>query len=130
MTLKTDKQLSFKLLIMLLISSLLFITSIELHIHTKDAAALADHGATVSITSVVSDSLPSGTGTEIKVSPDGVLKVKQNNINTLAIFILAIIMTIVFFKTGITRLIDFNSLIPKQPFHGTPLLRAPPVINS
>jgi len=56
---------------------LLFLTSIELHIHTQEAASVADHGSSVSVSGFNTDGLMD----EITVSPDGILKLPQVTFN-------------------------------------------------
>jgi hypothetical protein len=127
-----DKQLSIKVLIIYMISTLLFLTSIELHIHTQETAALETaalegHGAAVSISSLSSELMPPGTGDEIKVSPDGVLKLQQNSFSFPAIFLLVALVAAITCYSFFTRLRVLNSQLPNTPFHGAPLLRAPPL---
>ena len=75
MSLKFGKQLSIRFLIMYMISAVLFLTSIDLHIHARDVATAADHhGYAVHISSLTDELIPAVAGDEIKVSPDGVLK--------------------------------------------------------
>ena len=122
-----NKQLSLKMLVIYMISTLLFLTSIELHIHTQKAAASADHGAAVSISSLSSELMPAVSGEEIKVSPDGVLKVNQSSINLIAVFLLLAVMLVILCQVCISRLRDSNAELPLFQFHGTPPLRAPPL---
>ncbi|MFK5914113.1 MAG: hypothetical protein QM484_07045 [Woeseiaceae bacterium] len=113
---------------MYLISALLFLTSIELHIHTLETAATAEHGSAVSISSLSSDILSSDIDKEIKVSPDGALKIKYNSFNFIAIFLIIALFTLyIRHSSFITRIRKVNSLLPSLPFHGTPTLRAPPL---
>jgi hypothetical protein len=122
-----QKQQSTKMLIIYMITALLFLTSFEIHIHDQQAAATADHGFAVSISSISNDLMPEGNNDEITVSPDGVLKVKQSSINLLAVFLLIAIMVTVLCRTFIGRLREVHTQIPFVPFHGTPPLRAPPL---
>lgn len=82
-----------------MISTLLFLTSIELHIHTEDAAVKADHGFAVSISSIAGDLNAIDTNDKIKVSPDSVLKLKQSDINLLVIFLLVSIIIVIVNQT-------------------------------
>ena len=123
----SQKQLSIKILIMYLISALLFLTSIELHIHTLEKAAAAEHGSAVSISSVSPDLLSSNIDKEIKVSPDGALKIKHNSFNLIAIFLLIALVALYIRHSFITRIREINALLPRLLFHGTPPLRAPPL---
>jgi len=109
-----------------MISALLFLTSIELHIHTQEAASIADHGSSVSISSLASNIVTDGMTDEITVSPDGVLKIKQLSFNLFFILLLIGVAAIVQRCIRITRLRVSNSQIPYIPFQGTPPLRAPP----
>lgn len=121
-----NKQRSTKMLVIYMISALLFLTFLELHIHTKEAASSADHGSAVSISSFFSELTPAGDSDEIKVSPDGVLKVNQGNFSILAVFLLAALIALFVFYARVRRLREINALLPDLPFHGTPPLRAPP----
>ena len=115
------------MLVIYMISSLLFLTSIELHIHTQEAAVTADHGAAVSISSLSSELMPAVSGEEIKVSPDGVLKVNQSSFNLIAVFLMIAVMLVILCQICISRLRESNADFPLIPFHGTPPLRAPPL---
>jgi len=123
---KSNKQRSTKMLVIYMISALLFLTFLELHIHTKEAASSADHGSAVSISSFLSDLTPAGASDEIKVSPDGALKVNQGNFDILAVFLLVALLAVFIFYTRIGRFREINALLPNLPFYGTPPLRAPP----
>lgn len=118
-----DKQFSIKLLIIYMISTLLFLSSIELHIHTEEAASYVSHGSSVSITTLSNDLID--IANEIEVSPDGMLKVQQSTASLLAIFLLLTLIIGIFSQISITRIIDPHTTI-KPPFYGTPSLRAPP----
>jgi predicted nucleic acid-binding Zn ribbon protein len=124
---KHQKQLSSKMLIMYMISALLFLTSVELHIHTEETAATVDHGSAVSISSLAGDLVNGDSSDEITVSPDSVLKVKQNAVSMLAVFLLIAVMLAVLCRTFIGRLRESHARLPVIPFHGTPPLRAPPL---
>ena len=124
---KHRKQLPIKMLIIYMVTALLFLTSVEIHIHSQDAAATADHGFAVSISSVASELMPENAADEIVVSPDGALKIKQNTVNLLAIFLLIAVMVTVLCRTFIGRLREGHTQLPLIPFHGTPPLRAPPL---
>ena len=115
------------MLIIYMITTLLFLTSVEIHIHDQEAAIAADHGFAVSISSVANDLVPESNSDEITVSPDGVLKIKQGSINLLAIFLLIAVMVTVLCRTFIGRLRESHAQLPVIPFHGTPPLRAPPL---
>jgi hypothetical protein len=122
-----QKQLSIKMLVIYMITALLFLTSVEIHIHSQDAAASLDHGFAVSISSLANDLMPEGSSDEITVSPESVLKVKQSSVSILAIFLLIAVMLTVLCRTFIGRLREGHTQLPFVPFHGTPPLRAPPL---
>ncbi len=124
--LKNKKQLSIKMLIMYVIAALLFLTSVEVHIHTQETAATVEHGFAVDISSFASDLMSEGSSNEIIVSPDSVLKVKQSSVSMLAIFLLIAVMAAVLCRTFIGRLRESHTRLPILPFYGTPPLRAPP----
>ena len=122
-----QKQRSTKMLVIYMITALLFLTSFEIHIHDQQAAAIADHGSAVSISTLANDLMPEGSSDEITVSPDGVLKVKQSTVSILAIFLLIAVMLTVLCRTFIGRLREVHTQIPFVLFHGTPPLRGPPL---
>jgi len=129
MKLNIGKAFSIKLLIMYMISAVLFLSSIELHIHTHEAAVSADHGAAVSFTSL-SDEFFSNfavqeSATEIEVSPDSMLNAHQSVPTVLAIFFLLVFIVSVFLPVSYSRTRKTHS-IAELPFYGTPALRAPP----
>jgi len=124
--LKNNKQLSIKMLIMYVITALLFLTSVELHIHTQETAATVEHGFAVDISSFASNLMHQGNSNEIIVSPDSVLKVKQSSVNLLAIFLLIAVLAATQCRTFISRVRESHTRLPIIPFHGTPPLRAPP----
>jgi hypothetical protein len=112
---------------MYMIMALLFLASVELHIHTAESASTADHGSAVSISSFTDDLMAEGSGDEINVSPDGVMKVKQDDISVFAVFLLVAVMLAVLCPTFIGRLRGSHALLPLAPFYGAPSLRAPPL---
>ena len=114
------------MLITYVITALLFLTSVEVHIHTQEAAATVEHGFAVDISSFASDLMHQGGSDEIIVSPDGALKVKQSSVSLLAIFLLIAVMATVLCRTFIGRLRESHTRLPILPFYGTPPLRAPP----
>ena len=121
------KQQSVKMLVIYMITALLFLTSVEIHIHSQEAAATADHSFAVSISSVANELVPENSADEIVVSSDSALKVKQNTVNLLAIFLLIAVIVTVLCRTFIGRLREGHTQLPLIPFHGTPPLRAPPL---
>jgi len=125
MRLNSDKKVSTKALIIYMISALLFLSSIELHIHTDDTAATADHGYAVSISSLSNNISNPDISGEIEVSPDGMLKIQHSAPNILAIFLLLALIFTVFVQVFATRVRD-KHLASALPFFGTPTLRAPP----
>lgn len=112
-----------------MISALLFLTSIELHIHTHETAAIESHGAAISISSLSSELMPSADEGEIKISHDGVLKLPSNAAGFLAIILLAVLLVATCCYRFFTRLRILDNPLPDLPFHGSPSLRAPPAIN-
>jgi hypothetical protein len=125
------KQLSIRFLIMYMISAVLFLTSIELHIHTHDVAPAAGHqDHAVHISSLADELIPAGASDEVNVSPDGVLKISQSSFSVLAVFLLAALLVVPGCRACVGRLRDRATLLPCLPFHGTPSMRAPPAINS
>jgi hypothetical protein len=125
MTLNTKKQLSFKLLIMYMISTLLFLSSTELHIHTHEAAAIADHGSAFSFTSLADKLVSVDTSEEINISPDGMLVQQHSSPSILAVFILVALLVAIFRTVAVRRPRDkYYVLAPS--FFNTPSLRAPP----
>jgi len=122
-----QKQLSIKMLVIYMISVLLFVTSFKLHIHDQVAAATADHGFAVSISSLTNSLSPEGSTDEITVSPDGALKLKESSVNLLAVFLLIAVMITVLCRIFIGRLRESHTQRPFIPFYGTPPLRAPPL---
>jgi len=125
MKLKPGKQLSIKILIMYMISILLFLSFIELHIHTKEAAATADHGFSVSITSLSNGLINIDAAGEIEVSPDSMLKIDNNAPNILTIFLLLALVIAIFIPISVSRIKNTHTTL-ELPFFGTPTLRAPP----
>jgi hypothetical protein len=123
---KSKKQRSIKMLVIYLITALLFLTSVELHIHTQEMAATVGHGSAVDISSIADSLKPEGSDDEISVSPDSALQVKQIIVSLLAVFLLFAVMVAVFCETFICRWRECHSLLPAVPFYGTPPLRAPP----
>ena len=124
---KSRKQLTVKILVMYMVMALLFLTSVELHIHTPESAASADHGSAVSISSFTDDLMTERVSDEIKVSPDSVLKAKQDSIGIFAVFLLVAVMLAVFCRVFIGRLRENLAQLPLIPFYGAPSLRAPPL---
>ena len=122
---KPAKQLSTQLLIIYMISTLLFLFSIDLHIHTKDAATSADHGSSVSITSLSNSLGGTNSSNEIEVSPEGMLKVPHNAPYMLAIFLILVLVIAIFRQVFVARIQNAHTS-STLPFYGTPALRAPP----
>jgi len=129
MELNTSRAFSIKLLIMYMISALLFLSSIELHIHTHESAVFADHGAAVSFTSLPDDYSSNfavmESASEIEVSPDGMLSAYQSVPMVLAIFFLLVLIVNTFVPVSYSRTRKTYSST-ELPFYGTPALRAPP----
>ena len=124
--LRTVYKLPVKILLMYIVSALLFLTSVELHIHPEASAANVGHGVAVSISSLTGDLSGSNSIHEINISTDGVLKAQQNNFNLLAVFLLVALL-VTFQRTDLyTRLQDRKIQLTKLVFYVTPPLRAPP----
>lgn len=121
------RQLPMKTLVLYMISALLFLTVIEVHIHNSIGAATADHGFAVSISSLDTALLPTGSSDEIKVSPDGMLKAKQNIVSLNAVFWPVVILLIILTQAIIGRLREDPIHYPEILFHRSPPLRAPPL---
>lgn len=121
----SKKQCVSKTLIMYMISALLFLTFVELHIHTQEAAAVESHGTAVSI-SVPANDLINDAADEIPVNPDSILKIKQTSVSMLAVFMLIAVLIAVLCRTFFGRLREAHRRLPVIAFHGTPPLRAPP----
>ncbi len=115
------------MLVIYMITALLFLTSVEIHIHSQNSAANIDHGFAVSISSLTNDLMPESSSDEITVSPESVLKVKQSPVSILAVFLLIAVMLTVLCRTFIGRIREVHTQLPFVPFHGTPPLRAPPL---
>ncbi|MCW9046605.1 MAG: hypothetical protein OQK46_00890 [Gammaproteobacteria bacterium] len=126
MRLSSAKQLPTNALIIYMISALLFLCSIELHIHTGDTAINADHGSAVSITSLANNLDYLNISNEIEVSPDGMLKIKHSAPNILVIFLVLTLICTLFLQILTLRSRD-QHLASKLPFFGTPALRGPPL---
>ena len=122
-----QKQQSVKMLVIYMITALLFLTSVEIHIHDQETAANVDHGFAVSISSLTNDLMPESSSDDITVSPESVLKVKQDSLSVLAVFMLIAVMLTVLCLTFIGRLRESHTQLPVIPFHGAPPLRAPPL---
>ena len=112
---------------MYMVSALLFLTFVELHIHTQEAALSETHGLAVSISDLAVNLADINATDEISVSPDSILKIKQTNISVLAIFMLIAVLVFVLCCAFIGRIREDHKLLPVIPFHGTPPLRAPPL---
>jgi len=124
--------LAIRLLVIYLICALLFLSSIELHIHTQEVATFTDHGAAVSITSTLKDfssqlAVQESTS-EIEVSPDGMLHAHQSTPNMLAIFLLLVLIVSTFIAVFIPQKRKSTNL-KALPFYGSPALRGPPQIS-
>lgn len=125
----STKQFVTKTLIMYMVSALLFLTFVELHIHTQDAATSEVHGTAVSISTYTNDFLAISTtdvNDEISVNPESILKIKQTSASVLAIFMLLAVLIVSLCRTFIGRIREAHHLLPVIAFYGTPPLRAPP----
>jgi len=115
------------MLIMYVVAALLFLTSVELHIHTHEAAPAAEHGFAVSISSLDSNFVPQLASEEINVGTDSVLRVDYDTFSVVAVFILLALLLVVWRQTFVGRLREQYARLASLPFCGLPLLRAPPL---
>ena len=120
------KQRSVKFLVIYMIMALLFLASVKLHIHTPEGASSADHGSAVSISSLADDFVVKSVDDEINVTPDSVLKMKQDSISIFAVFLLVAITVASLCAAFIGRMRESLTRLPLTPFYGAPSLRAPP----
>lgn len=124
---RNNSSIPHRLLVMYMISAMLFLMSTPLHIHSKEAAATAEHGGAVSFSSLVNDIIQADTRGQITINPDGMLEAKPAGFNIPFIFLL--IALLVF---GIPRICSRcrlhrrQRISPDTPDYGMPLLRAPP----
>ncbi len=125
--LRNQQKLTARMLIMYVVVALLFLTSVELHIHTHDAAPTAEHGFAVSISSLDSDFVPHLASEEINVGTDSVLKVEHDTVSFMAVFMLIAVLLIALRQTFVGRLRENYVRISSIPFRGLPPLRAPPL---
>jgi hypothetical protein len=125
--LRNSQKLTARMLIMYVIAALLFLTSVELHIHTHEAAPAAEHGFAVSISSLASDFIPHLASEEINVGTDSVLKVEHNTVSFMAVFMLIAIVLSTMQRTFVGRLRENHVRLCCLPFRGLPPLRAPPL---
>ncbi len=119
-----NKQHSIKMLVMYMITALLFLTFVEVHIHTQNTAATVEHGVAVDISSIADNIKREGS--KIIVSPESALKAKQSSVSLLAVFLLIAVLAAIRCRTFIGRLRESHTCIPIIPFRGKPPLRAPP----
>jgi len=122
---KTNPLLMYVIIYMIM--ALLFLTSVTLHIHTQESAVAEEHGFAVSISAISGDLSQDVSIGEIVVSPDSALKVSQNNAAMLAVFLLIAVILTVLCRSFIGRMRESRFLLSTIPFHGAPLLRAPPL---
>lgn len=112
---------------MYVITALLFIASVDLHIHTQETAATAAHGFAVDISTLSDNLLPDAHSDEIAVSPDSALHAKQDNVDLLVLFVLIAVLLTIQCRYFIGRLRNNHTKISVVPFNGVPPLRAPPL---
>jgi len=124
---RNNNSLSFRILIMYMISALLFLMSTHLHIHSQEAALTADHGAAVSVSSLIEDVIQAEAGDQINIDPDGMLKNMQAGFSFALVFLLVVLLTFNLARScircGFSRRSHLLLLIPD---YESPLLRAPP----
>lgn len=121
------QKLNARMLIMYVVVALLFLTSVELHIHTHEAAPAAEHGFAVSISSLDSNFVPHLASEEINVGTDSVLKVEHDTVSFVAVFILIAMLLMASPRFFFGRLRENYVRLPGLPFRGLPPLRAPPL---
>ncbi len=115
-------------MVIYMIFALLFLSSLKLHIHTGDAAILADHGSAVSISDFSNlENLVNSSIGEIEINPDGLFKLVKK-VATFALVLLVVILSLLLVCRDCLRR-KFVFPFPRQslPFFGAPILRAPPV---
>ena len=125
--LKKHQQFTARMLIMYVVAALLFLTSVELHIHTHEAAPVAEHGFAVSISSLDSNFVPNLVSEEINVGTDGVLKIEHDTVSFMAVFMLVAVVLVALRQIFVGRLRENYVRILTIPFRGLPPLRAPPL---
>jgi hypothetical protein len=123
---RNNSSLSQRLLIIYMIGALLFLFSTHLHIHSKKSSLTSEHGAAVSISSLVNDVIKADMTGQIQVSPDGLLKHEPQRLKLLAVFILLALVTFSIPETYLRRFSDTGQRPAPRPDFCTPLLRAPP----
>ena len=124
------KQFQKSVLIMYMISALLFLMSIDLHIHVHGDKVYMPQELAVHISSIAEKLTPDDDRNEVNISPNGVLKLNQNSLNVIAVIMLATLIAVLCYFECVARLREKRSRLPRLPFHGTPTLRGPPVFNS
>ncbi|MDY6979500.1 MAG: hypothetical protein SV201_06430 [Pseudomonadota bacterium] len=124
---RNNSSLQYRLLVMYMISALLFLISTPLHIHSEEAAVTAEHGAAVSVSSLVKDVIQADTQNQININPDGLLKANPAGFT---IPVIPLLLALLVF--GIPRICSrcrfprSQRISPDTPDYGMPLLRAPP----
>ncbi len=124
--LRNPQKLTAQMLIMYVVAALLFLTSVELHIHTHETAPAAEHGFAVSISSLDSNFVPHLASEEINVGSDSVLRVEHDTVSVVAVFILLALLLTAWRRTFVGRLREKPVRLFCLPFRGLPPLRAPP----
>lgn len=131
MALRNGNQITTRVLIIYLVSSILFLTSVKLHIHAHQDAVNADTASPmIHISSVTSNLDTKDKNVEINISPLGVLKANQNDFLFISVILIAVLIAILPSFEFVTRVRDIQTRLPGHPFYGSPLLRAPPVLHS
>lgn len=134
MRLRNSKPFSTQMLIMYLISALLFMTSIDLHIHADLSADVSsvstDKLTPVHISSIADSITTTDDSGEININHQSVLKDGQGKLIVLAAILLTLLVAALFFYECIGRIVNTRVQLYQLPFLGTPPLRAPPVYNA
>jgi hypothetical protein len=130
MKLINSKTFSTQMLIMYLISALLFMTSIDLHIHADVSSLSADKLTPVHISSIADSFTATDDSGEININHQSVLKDGQGKLVVLAAILLTLMVAALFFYECIGRIVNTRVQLYQLPFLGTPPLRGPPVYNA
>ena len=124
---RNNSSFPYRLLVMYMISALLFLMSTPLHIHSKEAATTAEHGAAVSVSSLVNDIIQADTQNQININPDGLFKANPADFNIPMIPLLIALLVFSIPRICVRcRFPRSQRISPDTPDYGMPLLRAPP----
>jgi high-affinity Fe2+/Pb2+ permease len=125
------KQNQIHMLIMYLISALLFMASVDLHIHAGDESVLVEQSSSAVHIGTIADKFAVDQNSdEVNINPSGVLKSGHSSFVVLAIFLLTTLIVACCRFDCTARILEIPPRLTRLAFHGTPPLRAPPVFNS